>query len=158
MIYPARFKTNVAWLTLMILFALVIIRPDVAGVSNIAVLAGWVVLLAAFVAECALLSECLTADVGTDQAKRAKAIDFLRNVNAKLAAVSKFRRIRGDVKLYLLTIAIAFTGNIFLAVMFVVLRLMRALGEFTGVRVIEEYDSKVNTTDRDFTPTPPAAR
>lgn len=145
MIYLPRFKANIVWLAMMFLFALIIVRPDVAGLQHLALLGGWIVLIAAVAAELVLLAECMTADVGKDDAKRAKAIDFLRTVNANLAKVSKFRRIRGDVKLYLLAILIAFTGNVFLAVMFIVLRLMRALVEFTATRVIEEYDAATVT-------------
>ena len=141
MIYLPRFKANIAWLALMFLFALIIVRPDVEGLKHIAVLTGWVALVAAVVTEWVLLAECMTVDIGKDQAKRAKAIDFLRKVNADLAKVGKFRRIRGDVKLYLLVILIAFTGNVFLAVMFFVVRLMRLLGEHTATRVVEEYDA-----------------
>lgn len=163
MIYFPRLKANLIWLALMFLFALIIVRPDVAGISHIAVLCGWVVMVFAFLVECVLLAECMTADIGKDQTKRVKAIEFLRVVNARLAEVSKFRRIRGDLKLYLLAIVIAFTGNVFLAVMFIIVRLMRVLGEHTGTRVVEEYDSKANThgvgdTANEFTPTPSAAR
>lgn len=145
MIYLPRFKTNLVWLALMFLFALIIVRPDVEGIKHIAVLTGWVALVAAVAMEWVLLAEGAIADVGKDQDKRAKAIDFLRKVNANLAEVGKFRRIRGDFKLYSLALLIAFTGNIFLALMFIVLRLMRVLGEYTSARVVEEYDTKPDT-------------
>lgn len=163
MIYFHRLQTNLVWLALMSLFALIIVRPDVAGISHVAVLCGWVVMIIAFLVEWVLLGECMTADIGKDQTKRVKAIAFLREVNAGLAEAGRFRRIRGDFKLYSLALLIAFTGNVFLALMFIVLRLMRVLGEYTAARVVEEYDNKATTTNigdtgNDFTPTPPAAR
>lgn len=145
MIYFPRIQANAIWLAMISLFALIIVRPDVAGISHIAVLCGWVVMVFAFLVECVLLAECMTADIGKDQTKRVKAIDFLRKVNAKLVDAGKFRRIRGDLKWYTLALLIAFTGNVFLAVMFILVRLMRVLGEYTGARVVEEYDNAATT-------------
>lgn len=154
MIYLPRFKANIAWLALMFLFALIIVRPDVDGLKHVALLTGWVALVVAMALELVLLSECMTADIGKDPAKRTKAIDFLRKVNANLAEVGKFRRIRGDVKLYLLAILISFTGHVFLALMFIVVRLLRIAGEYTAARVVENYNTKPGTP----TPTTDAAQ
>jgi cation transport ATPase len=157
MIYPKRLTPNLIWLALILLFAMVIVRPDVSGISHIALLCGWLSMIVVLVAEFVLVSECIIADISEDKDKRARAIDFLRKVTTKLADAGKFRRIRGDVKLYTLALLIAFTGNVFLALMFIICRLLRAMAKHTADRVIEEHDAKANTrgvgdTDHAFTP------
>lgn len=140
-----RIKSILIWVSLIVMFAMIIVRPDIAGIGYVASLCGWLVVVTAICAHWYVLAASMSAENSDDNAKRDKSLAFLRDVNARLATHGKARRALGDGMLASLVILIAFTGHIFLALLFIVARALRALSEFTSTRVVEEHDAATAT-------------